>query len=466
MSPSDFTLLERWQDRRDAKAFQEIVSRHGAMVFSVCRRILGNSADTEEVAQECFLALAQAEAKNIQILGGWLHTSATHRSLDRVRGDKRRKQRERRYTEANPTQVEPTWNEIQHFVDEVIGELPEELSSVVIGHFLEGRTQADLAQSLKLSPSSISRRIDRAVEQIRTALRKRGVIIAPALLSGMLAKAVAEPVPKSLAAAYGKLALSGAKHVRTGAAPSVSARATASLPAKFGLAAFALVLVAVLGSFFIEKLHADKPIDEGTIAKSTSTAAPTPEDSVPESSTTSNTDEEAKVASTQTEPAASVSGVVVFRGTDEPADGTQVILGTHDQQRYTTVTDLQGAFAFNEVAKGEIVLLAYDARYDEVPEDWLRSEHMGISLEVGETRTNIRIEVPPRGGQISGRVYDEETGAPLRGLRVRSFRVGESGPETVTTGPDGRYTLIGLNEGEWHVQLDNNNPVFSSSTSE
>ncbi|MCH9057310.1 MAG: hypothetical protein IIB55_01640, partial [Planctomycetes bacterium] len=44
--------------QRDAEAFAEIVTRHAGMVFATCNRILGDRAAAEEVAQECFLALA------------------------------------------------------------------------------------------------------------------------------------------------------------------------------------------------------------------------------------------------------------------------------------------------------------------------------------------------------------------------------------------------------------------------
>ena len=238
MNSSDSILLERWPGRRDAKAFQEIVSRHGAMVYATCRRILRNSSDAQEVAQECFLALAQAEARRIRILGGWLHTFATHRSLDRMRADKRRVQRERRYAEAGPAHTESTWDEIQDFVDEAIAELPEKLSSVIVGHFLEGRSQANIAQSLNLSPSAVSRRIDRAVERIRDTLRKRGLVVSVGVLPGLLADAASGAVPETLVSALGKLALSGAGSMPPAVASPIAFRSV--LPVLAGLVIVAL----------------------------------------------------------------------------------------------------------------------------------------------------------------------------------------------------------------------------------
>ncbi|MCH8204374.1 MAG: sigma-70 family RNA polymerase sigma factor, partial [Candidatus Hydrogenedentes bacterium] len=439
MSPSDITLLERWQDRRDAKAFQELVSRHGGMVYAACSRILRNAADAEEVAQECFLALAQAKAHNIRLLGGWLHTFATHRSLDRVRADKRRQQRERRYAGAARAHVDATWNEIQHFVDEAIASLPEQLSCVVVGHFLEGRSQADLAQSLNLSPSAVSRRIDRAVELLRSSLHKRGLTVGLALLPGMLAEAASAAIPKSLVAALGKLALSGLRRVQPAATSTIAAGLLKPIAVKSGLAVLALAMIAALGFRFIGQPPSDVPDNRIVTSEPTSLAGSGPVQAASAQQSPSNFIAQPEIAqvSAQAQTNASVSGVVIYHDNGQPAEGMRVLLGTMNGQSNETLTDAQGAFAFNDLAPEEVVLLAYDARYDEVPEDWLRSEHVELSLVEGEAKTDIRIEVPLRGGQVGGRVVDKKTGVPLAGIVIDASRVGV-GSYTAKTGRDGR----------------------------
>ena len=62
MTPTDMALVQRWMETQDAEAFHEIVRRHSAMVYATCRRVLGNAADAEDVAQDCFLKLAQARS--------------------------------------------------------------------------------------------------------------------------------------------------------------------------------------------------------------------------------------------------------------------------------------------------------------------------------------------------------------------------------------------------------------------
>jgi RNA polymerase sigma-70 factor (ECF subfamily) len=61
MASSDLELLARYVKTREAEAFAEVVARHRDMVYGVCHRLLGNRADAEDTAQECFLQLVPCQ---------------------------------------------------------------------------------------------------------------------------------------------------------------------------------------------------------------------------------------------------------------------------------------------------------------------------------------------------------------------------------------------------------------------
>ena len=96
---TDRELLERFVRRRGDEAepaFAVLVSRHGPMVYSVCRGLLRNGHDAEEAFQATFLVLAlkASSVRDPDLLGPWLHGVA-HRTARRLRDkDSRRRRHE------------------------------------------------------------------------------------------------------------------------------------------------------------------------------------------------------------------------------------------------------------------------------------------------------------------------------------------------------------------------------------
>src|SRR5262249_11123577 len=72
---SDRQLLERFLVQQEEAAFAALVQRHGPLVLGVCRRVLHNEHDAEDVFQATFLVLVRkAEAiRKQESVGSWLH---------------------------------------------------------------------------------------------------------------------------------------------------------------------------------------------------------------------------------------------------------------------------------------------------------------------------------------------------------------------------------------------------------
>jgi len=220
MSPADAVLLERWQRRRDADAFTELVQRYSGMVFGSCKRVLHNPAQAEDVAQECFIELMQTRARIRVSLGAWLHTMAVRRSLDRLKGEHRRRKREAHFAEAHPEAQEAadaSLDEILACVDEAIEGLPPRLRAVIVARFLEGRPHTAVARQLGVAESTVRYRVDQGIERIRKALERQGIVTAAAALVAALERP-AEAAPTPLVVRLGKLGLSGSVPVANTAA--------------------------------------------------------------------------------------------------------------------------------------------------------------------------------------------------------------------------------------------------------
>ena len=72
---ADRELLEKFLAHQDENAFAALVERHGPMVFSVCRRVLGDSHEAEDVFQATFVVLVRRMRSigGTGSIGGWLH---------------------------------------------------------------------------------------------------------------------------------------------------------------------------------------------------------------------------------------------------------------------------------------------------------------------------------------------------------------------------------------------------------
>jgi len=70
---TDRILLHRWRASRDAEAFRALAERYAGLVFAAAHRVLRDPSEAEDVAQECFLTLAQARKPPERNLGARLN---------------------------------------------------------------------------------------------------------------------------------------------------------------------------------------------------------------------------------------------------------------------------------------------------------------------------------------------------------------------------------------------------------
>ncbi len=211
---TDFALLSRFAGGEE-EAFAEIVKRYAGVVYATSYRVLQDRGRAEDVSQEVFFRLLRRPQAVSQSLGGWLHQCATRLAVDALRSEKARRRREanrRIEFDDNEQPQASTWVEISPYVDEALAMLPESSRTLLVSHFLQGKSQNALAMELHASPATVSRRMRDAVLALRAELRRRGVVVAPALLLGlcrMNASAQAGSIPATLMAELGKMAIVG-----------------------------------------------------------------------------------------------------------------------------------------------------------------------------------------------------------------------------------------------------------------
>jgi RNA polymerase sigma-70 factor (ECF subfamily) len=136
--------------QREEAAFAALLQRHGPMVLHVCRRVLGQIHDAEDVFQATFLMLAHKvrSLRKRDVVSSWLHGVA-YRLAMQVREQARRRQ-VHELQAANLHRAEPTlvaaWNEVQAVLDEELRCLPTKYREVLMLCSLDGQTQEEVAR--------------------------------------------------------------------------------------------------------------------------------------------------------------------------------------------------------------------------------------------------------------------------------------------------------------------------------
>jgi RNA polymerase sigma factor (sigma-70 family) len=253
----DAVLLERFAAQRDESAFAALLARHGPMVLGVCRRVLRDTHEAEDVFQAVFLVLARKAAilRRPQSLAAWLYGTARHLAMKVGRGDARRRQRERDRLRTVSVSTDPldelAARELLLILDEEMERLPETYRLPLLLCGLEGRTQEEAARILGWTAGSLKGRLERGRKQLHARLSRRGLAFSGALLmlgvtQGGAASAAAQLTAETLqtALAFARGECGGISTEVVALAESAVTRMTAA-KAKMGLA---LLLVASLAA--------------------------------------------------------------------------------------------------------------------------------------------------------------------------------------------------------------------------
>ncbi|CAN0507354.1 unnamed protein product, partial [Laminaria digitata] len=209
----DRNALRRFVTLADPEAFEIITRRYEAMVLGTCTRILGSPSDAEDAAQETFLKLARHAAQIRSNLGAWLHAAAMGCSIDLIRRSSTQRRAEHRSAVAQAIASkesigEPIWSEIEPVLDEALSMLEPSDRDLLVARFLCTRTQREIAHELGLSEGVVSRRMQRALDRLRTQLNTLGLDIrSTTTLTALLGTIPALVIPSAIADGASKAAL-------------------------------------------------------------------------------------------------------------------------------------------------------------------------------------------------------------------------------------------------------------------
>jgi len=173
MDDSDEALMARVA-RGDERAFQLLARRHLPATIGLARRILGNSADAEDIAQEALMRVwtYAPRWRPLALFRTWLTRIVVNLCLDR----KRRAPWVE--LEAAGDLIDPApgagekaeSDERERIVDAAIDKLPLRQRSAIVLTYTEGMSNAEVAEILDTSVSAVETLLVRGKQNLRRAL--------------------------------------------------------------------------------------------------------------------------------------------------------------------------------------------------------------------------------------------------------------------------------------------------------
>ena len=194
---TDSELLERYTAKRAESAeaataaemaFAALVDRHGAMVWGVCHRVLGDAHEAEDAFQATFLVLVR-KAGSVRVdgsLGRWLYGVA-HRVALRARSEARAARSgigRAPATSSDDPVGEVELRDLRNAVGEELDRLPAKYRCPVELCHLQGMTYDQAARQLNWPVATVKSRLTKGRLRLRERLARRGLAPAQSCRAG------------------------------------------------------------------------------------------------------------------------------------------------------------------------------------------------------------------------------------------------------------------------------------------
>jgi RNA polymerase sigma-70 factor, ECF subfamily len=177
---SDFVLAQA-AAKGDMKAFEEIYNRHHRRVYSLCLRMMQNTAEAEDLTQEAFIQLYRkiGSFRGDSAFTTWLHRLTVNQVLMHFR---KRTVKYEKTTEEGETPVQivrGTENQAKMPIvdkialDKAIALLPPGYRNVFVLHDMEGYEHEEVARILGCSVGTSKSQLHKARLKMRKLLQKK-----------------------------------------------------------------------------------------------------------------------------------------------------------------------------------------------------------------------------------------------------------------------------------------------------
>lgn len=180
---NDTELVKQCQEELPyvTRAYEKLISRYDAMVYSFCLRYLGNAEDAEEVSQDVFLRVfhyvKKFEARSS--FKTWLFSICRSQCASRYMLVKKKLQAAEEYSTEVVAEMSIDRNMAQdehldtaEMVNDILAQLSSEDREIIMLRHIAGFQFNEIAEMTGISLSAAKMRYSRSAERFRTKVEK------------------------------------------------------------------------------------------------------------------------------------------------------------------------------------------------------------------------------------------------------------------------------------------------------
>lgn len=209
----DWQLLDEFIRLGSEEAFRKLVERHAGMVVASAWRQVSDEQLAQDIAQAVFILLAR-KAKSLRrgtVLAGWLFQTTRFLAARAMRSEQRRHLREQEAFQMNQIDSpDETWRRLAPVIDQALAGLSPRDREAILLRFFEDKSIGEAATAMGVNEAAAKKRLARALERLREAVRVHGMTVTASALALALGVQTSWAVPAKMISQWSGGALSAA----------------------------------------------------------------------------------------------------------------------------------------------------------------------------------------------------------------------------------------------------------------
>jgi RNA polymerase sigma factor (sigma-70 family) len=197
----DWPLIQSYAREQSETAFRQLVERHAGLVYASALRQVRDEQLAQDVAQAVFILLARkaSSLRRENVLAGWLFKTTRFVASRAIRSEKRRQRRElEAFQMSQIHSPDETWRRIEPVIDEVLAGMSRSDREAILLRFFEDKSLREAAAAMGVNEEAAKKRVARALERLREAVRVRGTVLSAGALTAAMTPQASGAAPAVL----------------------------------------------------------------------------------------------------------------------------------------------------------------------------------------------------------------------------------------------------------------------------